>query len=307
MTKSPLHKGCPSSSSSSFEPLEVRRLFAISISPGHTLSVIGTSGDDDIVISRDAQDANQFAINFNGTVQRVPAGAVRAVFVNMGAGNDRFIFDATFGSGRKTATRTILGGDGDDSLGGGLGNDSIDGGAGRDTLSGRDGNDTLVGGDGNDRVSGGNGNDVADGGIGADFVETGNGNDSLRGGVNDDFLHGGPGEDTLRGDDGNDSIEGCGGDDLLFGDAGNDVLDGNLGTDTVRAGDGNDILTGNFGAPDDPGDVNDALFGDAGNDDFDSLDTAAEVKDRNSGDDGDNGFVPTAESVNDVLEDRTFV
>src|SRR5688572_23476204 len=113
MTKSSHNNAHPSS----FEALEVRRFLSVSLSKGHTLSVIGTSGDDDVVISRDAQDSTQFAINFNGTVQKVPAGAVRAVFVNMGAGNDQFIFDATFGSGRKTASRTILGGDGDDSLG----------------------------------------------------------------------------------------------------------------------------------------------------------------------------------------------
>ena len=221
----------------------------MSLSKGHTLSVIGTSGDDDVVISRNAQDSTQFAINFNGTVQKVPAGAVRAVFVNMGAGNDQFIFDATFGSGRR-ATAHDPGRRRRRQPGRGVGQ-RLDrrGGRARTPCSGRDGHDTLLGGDGSDHISGGRGNDVADGGNDADFVETGAGNDSLRGGVSADFLHGGTGNDTLRGDDDNDSLEGCGGNDLLFGDGGNDVLDGNLDTDTVRGGDGNDILTGNFGAP----------------------------------------------------------
>ena len=309
MTRSRLPRTSATAHATSLESLENRRLLAFSVSNGGTLTVLGTKNNDDVVISADSQNPNLLAIRVNNQTDLVPAAGIKAVFVNLGRGNDKFIFDATFGAAQsKVAVRTVLGGEGDDSLGGSIGNDSIDGQGGNDTISGRQGNDTLLGGAGADRISGGNGNDVADGGVDGDFVETGAGDDSLRGGGGNDFMHGGTEDDTLRGEDGNDSLEGCRGRDVLFGDAGNDVLDGNLDPDTVRGGEGNDIVTGNFGndVPGLPADV-DALFGEGGNDDFDPLDAASEVKDRTAGDDGDNGFVPDAQGVKDILDDRAFV
>ncbi len=55
---------------------------------------------------------------------------------------------------------TLNGGDGNDSLNGEIGNDSLLGGAGNDTLSGSSGNDSLDGGSGNDSLYGGTESDT---------------------------------------------------------------------------------------------------------------------------------------------------
>src|SRR5688572_8489509 len=89
-----------------FESLESRRLLAFSISDGGTLTVLGTKNNDDVVVSGDSQNPNRIAIRVNGRTDLVPIGRIKAVFVNLGRGNDKFIFDATFGAANsKVASR----------------------------------------------------------------------------------------------------------------------------------------------------------------------------------------------------------
>jgi Ca2+-binding RTX toxin-like protein len=66
------------------------------------------------------------------------------------------------------------------------------------TIVGGDGNDTITGTAFNDTIDGGNGNDTITGGPGDDFIEGGNGNDTLTGsGGNDVVVDTGDGEDTI--------------------------------------------------------------------------------------------------------------
>ena len=72
-----------------------------------------------------------------------------------------------------TATVTITGGSGNDSLTGNAAMDVITGGLGDDTLSGMAGKDTISGGDGKDAINGGTGLDTLTGGAGVDaFIYT---------------------------------------------------------------------------------------------------------------------------------------
>lgn len=66
------------------------------------------------------------------------------------------------------------------------------------TIVGGDGNDTITGTAFNDTIEAGNGNDTVTGGPGDDFIEGGNGNDTLTGSAgNDVVIDTGDGEDTI--------------------------------------------------------------------------------------------------------------
>jgi Ca2+-binding RTX toxin-like protein len=67
--------------------------------------------------------------------------------------------------------KTILGGDGNDTITGTAFNDTIDAGNGNDTVTGGPGDDVIEGGNGNDTLTGSAGNDVV--------VDTGDGNDTI--------------------------------------------------------------------------------------------------------------------------------
>ncbi|MEZ0268094.1 MAG: calcium-binding protein [Phycisphaerae bacterium] len=296
---------------SRIELLERRQLLSASVSPGGTLSVIGTDAGDHVVLSADSTDSTQVVVFINGNRTFFSGGIVRRAYVALGAGNDLFIIDASFTVGRAAVPREIHGGAGDDSLGGSRLNDIIFGEDGNDTLSGRPGDDSLYGGAGNDIMSGGTGADFMDGEAGNDFVEGSDGNDTCHGGDGDDYSCGVNGDDQVYGDGGSDSITGCNGNDTVDGGDGNDVVEGLFGSDVLHGGAGNDILSGNLGneGPDNAGDL-DELFGDGGNDDFDPRDSSSEVKDRTSEDDGRNNFVPSgpfSSGVNTIVNAQGFV
>ena len=66
------------------------------------------------------------------------------------------------------------------------------------TIVGGDGNDTITGTAFNDTIDAGNGNDTVTGGPGDDFIEGGNGNDTLTGSAgNDVVIDTGDGDDTI--------------------------------------------------------------------------------------------------------------
>ncbi|NDF51686.1 MAG: hypothetical protein EB116_16690, partial [Betaproteobacteria bacterium] len=124
----------------------------------------------------------------------VTLGAVKAVTVTGGAGNDKL----TGGS----LSDNLSGGPGFDTITGGGGNDTIAGGDGNDSLTGGSGADSIAGGDGVDTITGGGGNDVLDGGAGNDiFVSSvttaGNASDSIQISSATKVI-GGDGTDTLR-------------------------------------------------------------------------------------------------------------
>jgi Ca2+-binding RTX toxin-like protein len=122
--------------------------------------------------------------------------------VDAGAGND-----TVTGDGTVTASLTIFGRDGNDTLTGGGGNDLIYGGTGDDVLIGGAGDDVLYGEEGNDR-------------FGEPLVR-----DSAANDPGNDLFVGGPGSDVFFWDpgDGDDVIEAGSGDSdrlFFFGNAG---------------------------------------------------------------------------------------
>ena len=233
----------------SFDALEPRRLMAndpltitrLLVGTTAWINVVGTSGDDAIVVSKTS--ATGYTIS-NGTWTTSRTGAYVGIRVAAGAGSDRVTSTGVW------ALRTsMLGEAGDDTLVGGIGNDLVVGGTENDSIVGDAGLDTLYGEAGNDVITGGAGNDLINGGAGDDNVDGGDGNDNLLG------LDG---NDSLTGGVGNDSITGGLGDDQVSGDAGNDTLVGDAGDDTLQGGDGNDWLGGYAG--------NDSVDGGAGDD-----------------------------------------
>ncbi|WP_263833874.1 beta strand repeat-containing protein [Sulfurospirillum oryzae] len=174
-------------------------------------------------------------------------------------GNDTFELNVT------TATNTITGGNGTDTLNfynagaitidlaltsaqatGGGGSvtllDSIENisgsNSGADIIAGNASNNTILGNAGNDSLFGAAGDDSIDGGVG---------NDTLAGGVGADIITGGTGDDVLRGGGSayNSANTADGSADTLYGNAGNDVLYGMLDGDTLYGGDNATTFNGN--------------------------------------------------------------
>ena len=290
------------------ETLEERQFLTVTISnPPLFLDITGTSSDDVIVLSLDADNKNTLVISDNGvdTMFDLATVANPRVRILGDAGADLLQIDER--NGRIRVSFFIDGGDGDDTLIGGSGNDLLFGDNGVDQLFGMSGSDRLDGGGDDDTVNGGAGNDKLYGGDGSDSLIGASGNDQLFGGADDDILIGGTGDDYLAGNDGFDSLLGGDGNDTLYGGNDDDELDGGkggdflfgeAGDDTLLGGLGHDQLFGSLGDDDleggagndslDGGDGIDSLFGDAGADRF-SLrrgDTRGELFDFNP-DEGD--------------------
>jgi Ca2+-binding RTX toxin-like protein len=99
-------------------------------------------------------------------------GAVQAINVKMGDGNDVVRVDDANGAFTNTIPTTIAGGDGNDSLNGGLGAETFRAGDGNDAVAGGKGADTAYLGAGDDsfRWDNGDGSDVVEGQDGSDTM-----------------------------------------------------------------------------------------------------------------------------------------
>src|SRR5207344_1925398 len=164
-----------------------------------SLSVIGDSLDNPIVVNRDAAGRillNNGAVLIQGGTATVANTSVIQVFGQ--AGNDTISLDESNGA---LPAAQLFGGDGNDTLTGGSGNDMLFGQAGNDTLLGKGGNDFLFGGAGNDTLIGGAGDDQVFGEAGNDLMiwNPGEGNDILEGGDGTDTaeVNGGNGTETF--------------------------------------------------------------------------------------------------------------
>ncbi|MGE3778705.1 MAG: hypothetical protein AB7F89_16095, partial [Pirellulaceae bacterium] len=196
--------------------------------------ILGTSGDDHLVISQTANEQIVVRDMKRGVdLVSYPAPQVHTIRVLAGDGND--VVDLR-GLYRQQVTKV-----GD--LRGGKGNDSLFLGNARGTLQGEDGNDQLYGskaldqlfgGLGDDFLYGGADNDLVDGGAGNDWLFGESGDDQLLGAAGADKLFGGLGADVLKGGDGDDFLSGGDGDDYLNGELGKDVAQGGAGVDTIR-------------------------------------------------------------------------
>src|SRR3712207_2262045 len=162
--------------SNELEPLEARRLFAISI-VDDTLVVEGTGSTDTVTLSLDPADANSVRVNLNSdTPQSFNFLDIQGgILINVGASNDTVSVDESLGL--VLAQTTVVGGDGDD---------------------------VILMGSGSDRISGGIGNDVISSGPGRDFVYGADGDDVIDTGGNSDYVQGNAGTDTITGAGGND-------------------------------------------------------------------------------------------------------
>jgi RTX calcium-binding nonapeptide repeat (4 copies) len=168
---------------------------------GNTLSIVGTSGGDDLAVRIAAADPSRALVDFNnGTLPLAfDLSSFRAVDVHLGGGDDRFVAvqsDALF-----TTPITVDGG---------AGNDIITGGSGDDTLSGGAGDDQILGSGGNDVILGNGGDDFVDGQIGTDTELLGAGQDTANWnpGEGSDSIDGGAGYDrlTFNGSNANENI-----------------------------------------------------------------------------------------------------
>ena len=211
----------PTNEPAMFEPLEPRRLLAVSVSVvDGVLTLAGDAADDRVSVLYDA-GANEFLVGTNAEpIRRFDADAVGRFDISGGAGRD------VIEVGRGVTRRGV-----------------------------------IDGGDGDDRISGGSGSETLSGGAGNDLILANAGRDLLYGGAGDDTLSGGTGPDVLIGDAGNDQLTGSAGDDRLFGDdvlggdvagdaVGNDTLGGSAGRDTLYGGLGADVLSGGPGSQD---------------------------------------------------------
>ena len=248
-------------------------------------------GDGTLVVSAGFATTNlngsnaieRLSLDYSGTFGGQRADGVQII-------SDRFNNWVTFEDGSRSffdilnfEKLSVVGSDGDDTLGGGDGNDILSGGDGNDTLRGEDGNDLLLGGKDSDTMLGGDDNDVLVGGIGGDTLDGGSGKDIasyadtsvgvlvdlVNTGFNTGFAAGdsyisievivGSGYvDDIRGDAGNNQLEGRNGDDFITGRGGDDDL---------RGGNGNDVIVGGTGG--------DRIFGGAGSDTASYIDSAS--------------------------------
>ncbi|MFY0680730.1 MAG: tandem-95 repeat protein [Thalassovita sp.] len=152
-----------------------------------------------------------------------------------------------------------------------------------ETLDGTIGTDTISGEGGNDRLNGGASSDTLNGGDGRDSLYGGAGGDELNGGADYDYLYGEDGDDVLNGGEGGGNYQGGDGDDLINGGSGSDQLHGQYGSDTMNGGDGNDYFYGQY---ENINGVYDVMNGGAGNDIFYTVGYySSDVVDAGSGDD----------------------
>lgn len=167
--------------------------------------VIGTAGNDTIIIDEDTEAASDKAYLLGPGNDYVDLSNGNE-FADGGAGDDELILregdDIAVGGPGNDAIYGGIGDDehwgqaGDDSLFGSLGNDFFHGGSGSDTVTGGGGDDTVLGGLGNDVLSGdllespgsmGRGIDVLDGGEGDDHLFLGDGDQGTGGAGHDHF------------------------------------------------------------------------------------------------------------------------
>jgi Ca2+-binding RTX toxin-like protein len=186
---------------------------------GGTLTIVGTSGNDDVVVRGYRRWIRVFfRTPDETTVTYFKQSDVSNISVDVGDGHDRVYLN-----GRIYQASTIDLGAGNDRAYGGRGSDTILGGDGHDRIYGRNGADYIDAGEGNDYVRGGNHNDIIHAGNGANRIFGGNGHDILVGGDNDDYLNGGRGKDILIGGAGSDVLRGRGGEDIVI--AGSTIYD----------------------------------------------------------------------------------
>jgi len=150
-----------------------------------------------------------------------------------GNGSGAAVLVATLQSGATLAAADIL----------------VEGGSTAPSIVGTEGDDTIGGTDVGDNIDGRGGNDFIQGAFGADTILGGAGDDDIYGGLYSTFedsagnrLFGGDGHDGIGGGTGNDYIQGDAGDDYMWGYDGDDTLVGGTGFNTLIGQNGADTF-----------------------------------------------------------------
>lgn len=242
----------------------------VSVKPwGHLHVVSATEGEaNDLSVTR---DGTAFVVREHGTaglsttdascsvsaertIRCVTPLTIGGIRIEGGPGDDTIRGDDS-----TQIARTLIGGDGNDTITGSGASDVLSGGAGADTLDGAWGSDVLDGGENPGAVAQGDtAVFVAGRGeqddvsvtlppLGSTSAETNptspsereqiKGIENVTGGPGDDSLVGDPAANVLRGGAGNDMLRGSGSGDLLLGDAGDDTF-------LAGAYDGSDTMDG---------------------------------------------------------------
>lgn len=155
------------------EEMEARQLLSAAfIEAGGRLVVRGTSGSDQITISRNNSNIH---VNLDGKAYEFASKYVKQVRVEAGSGNDLVQTDTSKGS--VDAGMFFLGEGGNDTLVTSTANDALIGGSDSDVLIAKAGNNYVNGGAGNDKLFSGSGNDTLIGEAGTDsFSDAGGAN-----------------------------------------------------------------------------------------------------------------------------------
>lgn len=232
------------------EPLDPRRLFAVSVSGG-TLTVTGSGSNDRIDVTYGVETIDVRVVFLGEATDDVqeesfPSADVQRIVIEALGGIDNVHADKD-STLPASIPVTIRGGDGDDWLFGTAGADVIDAGADEDVVWAGGGNDYVYGGGGEDTLNGEADNDTLSGGAGKNHLHGGDGDDRLTGSSGRDFMYGEAGRDRLYGGNGDDRLDGGGNVDKLYGEGGHDLLYGSSSNDRLFGGPGWDSLFGGTG------------------------------------------------------------
>ena len=249
-----------------------------------TLTIVGSTGDDDITVGSEGSNALGPTTDVTGAGQDMQAGTGCQGFGDpSGPANDNSVFcptndfdriqvtldqgDDEFSMGDLSFPATADGGGGDDEITTGRGPDTVTGGPGDDVVdvdrNTTSGTTTFIDGGLDDdeiRVGRDGRADDVTGGLGQDTVTYAFASSGRTVTLDDQPNDGGGGEgDNIRGDI--DTVIGSGSGDTLIGNVLGQTLDGAGGTDRLEGLGGPDILIGGPG-------TNDATFGGPGEDDI---------------------------------------
>src|SRR5262245_51390732 len=112
------------------DPLELRRLLAVSLNGSGTLNITGTSGSDTILVFKNGSKIN---VTVNGAASGpFNNTAVKRISVDAGAEDDTISLIGNGAGSGVSKPSTLIGGTGNDIIIGGTGADVMDGGAGTD-------------------------------------------------------------------------------------------------------------------------------------------------------------------------------
>jgi hypothetical protein len=164
--------------SCSVEVLEGRQLLSAAfIEAGGRLVVRGTTGNDNITISRNPSNSSQIRALVNGQAFDFTSKYVTQVRVEASSGNDFVQSDVS--KGALDAPMFFLGDSGNDTLLSTSADDCLIGGGDADVIVAKAGSTYVNGGTGNDRIFAGAGNDTLIGEGGTDYFSDAGGANSL--------------------------------------------------------------------------------------------------------------------------------